>query len=47
MKAKTYFHHGGTEIAEIGKFANKKILTPRLEPILSDVEGRLRGAKPR
>jgi hypothetical protein len=37
-------HHRGTEFAEIGEFFNQELFTPRSEPVLSGVEGRLRGA---
>jgi len=30
--------------AEIGEFFNQELFTPRPEPVLSDVEGRLCGA---
>jgi hypothetical protein len=38
------FHHRGAEFAEIGELFNQELFTPRLEPVLSDVEGRIRGA---
>jgi hypothetical protein len=37
-------HHRGAEFAEIGEFFQSRTLTPRSEPVLSDVEGRLGGA---
>jgi hypothetical protein len=43
-QAAKILNHSNTELAEIGEFFNQELFTPRPEPVLSDVEGRLRGA---
>jgi hypothetical protein len=37
-------HHRGAEFAAIGEFFNNELFTPRPEPVLSDVEARLRSS---
>ena len=37
------FNHRGTEFAELGVFLDQDLFTPCPPPVLSGVEGRLRG----